>query len=76
MTIDGHFIKFTGIAVYLEDKAVASLAPKWKGKSSEELVEDLHFFRDIISGKVTLPFTGGGSNFHGVDAYMMTLSEF
>ncbi|KAK7270105.1 hypothetical protein RIF29_23011 [Crotalaria pallida] len=50
LVIDGKFIKFTGIGVYLEDKAVASLAPKWKGKSSEELVEALDFFRDIISG--------------------------
>ncbi|XP_027366189.1 chalcone--flavonone isomerase 2 [Abrus precatorius] len=50
LTIEGNFIKFTGIGVYLEDQAVASLATKWKGKSSEELVESLDFFRDIISG--------------------------
>ncbi|XP_061372227.1 chalcone--flavanone isomerase 1A-like [Gastrolobium bilobum] len=49
LIIEGNFIKFTGIGVYLEDKAVASLA-KWKGKSSEDLVETLDFFRDIISG--------------------------
>nr|WIL10282.1 chalcone synthase [Grona styracifolia] len=50
LTIEGKFIKFTGIGVYVEDKAVASLAPKWKGKSSEELLQTLDFFRDIISG--------------------------
>ncbi|KAK7343265.1 hypothetical protein VNO77_11880 [Canavalia gladiata] len=50
LTIEGNFIKFTGIGVYLEDKALPSLATKWKGKTSEELVEALDFFRDIISG--------------------------
>lgn len=53
LTIEGKFIKFTGIGVYLEDKAVPSLAAKWKGKTSEELVHTLHFYRDIISGKPT-----------------------
>ncbi|CAJ2631078.1 unnamed protein product [Trifolium pratense] len=50
LTIEGKFIKFTAIGVYLEDVAVASLATKWKGKSSEELLETLDFYRDIISG--------------------------
>ncbi|KOM36542.1 hypothetical protein LR48_Vigan02g269200 [Vigna angularis] len=50
LTIEGKFIKFTAIGVYLEDKAVASLAAKWKGKPSEELIEILDFYRDIISG--------------------------
>jgi chalcone isomerase len=50
LTIEGNFIKFTAIGVYLEDVAVASLATKWKGKSSEELLETLDFYRDIISG--------------------------
>ncbi|KAL1295621.1 hypothetical protein HN51_056473 [Arachis hypogaea] len=50
LTIDGKFIKFTGIGVYLEDKAVPSLAGKWKDKSSQQLLQTLHFYRDIISG--------------------------
>ncbi|CAJ1977738.1 unnamed protein product [Sphenostylis stenocarpa] len=50
LTIEGKFIKFTAIGVYLEDKAVASLATKWKGKPSEELIQALDFYRDIISG--------------------------
>ncbi|XP_020209203.1 chalcone--flavonone isomerase [Cajanus cajan] len=50
LMIEGSFIKFTGLGVYLEDKAVASLATKWKSKDSEGLVETLDFFRDIISG--------------------------
>nr|WIL10283.1 chalcone synthase [Grona styracifolia] len=50
LVIEGDFIKFTGLGVYLEDKAVASLASKWKGKTSQELVDTLEFFRDIVSG--------------------------
>jgi chalcone isomerase len=49
LTIEGKFIKFTGIGVYLEDTAVDSLSPKWKGKTPEELNDSLDFFRDIIS---------------------------
>ncbi|KAK7270104.1 hypothetical protein RIF29_23010 [Crotalaria pallida] len=36
-------------SISLEHKAVASLAPKWKKKSSQELTGTLDFFRDIIS---------------------------
>jgi len=50
LDIDGEFVKFTGIGVYLEEKAVASLTPKWKGKAASELFESLDFFRDIIKG--------------------------
>ncbi|KAI8563418.1 hypothetical protein RHMOL_Rhmol03G0110000 [Rhododendron molle] len=66
LEIQGKFIKFTAIGVYLEVNAVASLAVKWKGKSAEELTESVEFFRDIVSGpfekftQVTmiLPLTG------------------
>nr|UXM19715.1 chalcone isomerase [Hydrangea macrophylla] len=66
LEIEGKFIKFTAIGIYLEDNAVTSLAVKWKGKSAEELTESVEFFRDIVSGlfekftKVTmiLPLTG------------------
>ena len=37
LNIQEEFVKFTGIGVYLEDKAVSSLAAKWKGKSAAEL---------------------------------------
>nr|O65333.1 RecName: Full=Chalcone--flavanone isomerase; Short=Chalcone isomerase [Elaeagnus umbellata]AAC16013.1 chalcone isomerase [Elaeagnus umbellata] len=64
--IQGKFIKFTAIGVYLEDNAVPSLAVKWKGKSAQELTESVEFFRDIVTGpmekftRVTtiLPLTG------------------
>lgn len=50
LEIQGKFVKFTAIGVYLEASAVASLAVKWKGKSAEELTESVEFFKDIVSG--------------------------
>ncbi|KAL9326675.1 hypothetical protein ACSQ67_007320 [Phaseolus vulgaris] len=50
LNIEGEFVKFTGIGVYLEEKAVAWLCAKWKGKNAAELLESLEFYRDIIKG--------------------------
>jgi len=50
LNIEEEFVKFTGIGVYLEDKAVSSLGAKWKGKSAAELLDSLDFYRDIIKG--------------------------
>ncbi|KAI9127870.1 hypothetical protein K1719_000863 [Acacia pycnantha] len=50
LTIEGQFIKFTGIGVYLEDKAFPSLVSKWKGKTEDELLNSIDFFKDIIQG--------------------------
>ncbi|KAL6128311.1 hypothetical protein ACLB2K_071666 [Fragaria x ananassa] len=66
MEIQGNFVKFTAIGVYLEDKAVPALSVKWKGKTAEELTESVEFFREIVTGpfekftQVTmiLPLTG------------------
>ncbi|XP_050120609.1 uncharacterized protein LOC126597754 isoform X7 [Malus sylvestris] len=66
LEIQGNFVKFTAIGVYLEDNAVPQLAVKWKGKTAEELMESVEFFRDIVTGpfekfiQVTtiLPLTG------------------
>ncbi|KAK4482206.1 hypothetical protein RD792_009348 [Penstemon davidsonii] len=66
LEIEGKFINFTAIGVYLEDGAVSSLAVKWKGKSVEELTDSVDFFKDIVTGpfekfiRVTmiLPLTG------------------
>ncbi|KAB2635516.1 chalcone isomerase [Pyrus ussuriensis x Pyrus communis] len=66
LEIQGNFVKFTAIGVYLEDNAVPQLAVKWKGKTAEELTESVEFFRDIVTGpfekfiQVTtiLPLTG------------------
>ncbi|KAI3761841.1 hypothetical protein L1987_52263 [Smallanthus sonchifolius] len=66
MEIQGNFVKFTGIGVYLEDKAISSLAVKWNGKSAQELTDSDDFYTDIVTGpfekftQVTmiLPLTG------------------
>ncbi|MDK0841519.1 hypothetical protein P5E51_15570, partial [Clostridium perfringens] len=66
LEIEGKFIKFTAIGVYLEEAALPCLATKWKGKTAEELTDSVEFFRDIVTGpydkfmQVTmiLPLTG------------------
>ncbi|KAJ6820156.1 putative chalcone--flavonone isomerase [Iris pallida] len=67
MDIGGNFVRFTSIGVYLEKgAAIEALSAKWKGKTAEELVASVEFFRDITMGsfdkftKVTmiLPLTG------------------
>ncbi|GAB2276677.1 hypothetical protein Dimus_011393 [Dionaea muscipula] len=66
LEIEGKFIKFTAIGVYLEDDAVPFLGDKWKGKSPDELLDSVDFFRDVVTGpfekfiRVTmiLPLTG------------------
>lgn len=50
MEIEGKFVKFTAIGVYLEDSAVAALAAKWKGKTAAELAESVEFIAEIITG--------------------------
>lgn len=50
LEIEGKFVKFTAIGVYLEDDAVPLLAGKWKGKTAEELTESVEFFRDVVTG--------------------------
>lgn len=50
LEIEGKFVKFTAIGVYLEETAIPFLAAKWKGKSSEELTNSVEFFRDIVTG--------------------------
>nr|KAJ0223828.1 hypothetical protein LSAT_V11C200078840 [Lactuca sativa] len=52
MEIEGNFVKFMGIGVYLEDKAISSLAVKWNGKTAAELTDYVEFFRNIITGVI------------------------
>lgn len=54
LNIEGKFVKFTAIGVYLDDNAVSWLAAEWKGKNSDELMESDHFFWDIITGAYNL----------------------
>nr|AFL72080.1 chalcone isomerase [Agastache rugosa] len=66
LEIEGKFIKFTAIGVYVEDSAVPALAVKWNGKTADELADSVEFIAEIIAGpfekmtKVTmiLPLTG------------------
>ncbi|KAL9259377.1 Chalcone--flavanone isomerase-like protein [Drosera capensis] len=51
LEIQGKFIKFTAIGVYVEEgAAVSALGEKWKGKSAAELAESFEFFRDVVTG--------------------------
>ncbi|CAN6442446.1 unnamed protein product [Victoria cruziana] len=50
LTIEGTFVKFTAIGVYVEPAAVDVLRPKWASKSADELESSEGFFKDIING--------------------------
>lgn len=50
MEIEGKFIKFTAIGVYVEETAVTSLAANWKGKTPDELADSVDFISEIITG--------------------------
>ncbi|TVU17137.1 hypothetical protein EJB05_33153, partial [Eragrostis curvula] len=50
LEIEGKFIKFAAIAVYLEDAAAAALSGKWSGKTADELAADPAFFRGGVQG--------------------------
>nr|QPF47150.1 chalcone isomerase [Clarkia gracilis subsp. sonomensis]QPF47151.1 chalcone isomerase [Clarkia gracilis subsp. sonomensis] len=66
LEIQGKFVKFTAIGVYLENDALQHLSDKWKCKSAGDLTESDEFYRDIVAGpfekftRVTmiLPLTG------------------
>ncbi|KAK1431702.1 hypothetical protein QVD17_08260 [Tagetes erecta] len=49
MEIQGKIMKMTGLSLYLEDKAIPSLADKWKDKTAEELKDSIEFYGDIIT---------------------------
>lgn len=87
LEIEGKFIKFTAIGVYLEENAVTSLADKWKGKSAQELTDSLEFFMDIVTGpfekftqvRMILPLTGQKYSEKVVEncvAYWKTIGTF
>ncbi|KAK7390734.1 hypothetical protein VNO78_18778 [Psophocarpus tetragonolobus] len=66
LQIQDNFVKFTAIAIYLQDNAVPFLAVKWSAQSTPQLTESVPFFRDVVTGpfekfmQVTmiLPLTG------------------
>ncbi|PWA38106.1 Chalcone--flavonone isomerase [Artemisia annua] len=47
---EGKVFKVTAVSVYLEDKAIQSLAVKWKGKTPAELMVSDKFYNDIVTG--------------------------
>ncbi|KAJ0101828.1 hypothetical protein Patl1_06228 [Pistacia atlantica] len=49
LEIQGKFVKFTAVGVYIEDSVVSALSNKWKEKSAEELSESVELFRDIVT---------------------------
>lgn len=55
---EGKVLKATAIGVYLEEGAVPLLAGKWKGKTAEELMDSVEFFRDIVTGNAQFVKTG------------------
>ncbi|KAF3498539.1 hypothetical protein DY000_02056246 [Brassica cretica] len=58
LDIQGKFVIFTVIGVYLDPVSVPSLSVKWKGKTTEELTESVPFFREIVTVTMKLPLTG------------------
>ncbi|KAI3758203.1 hypothetical protein L6452_05756 [Arctium lappa] len=56
--IQGKFVKVTGIGVYLEDKAIPSLAVKWKGKTAAELTDSVQPFEKLAEIAMIVPFAG------------------
>nr|GEZ93259.1 chalcone isomerase [Tanacetum cinerariifolium] len=48
--LDGKVLKVTAVSVYLEDKAIQSLAVKWKGKTPAELMDSDEFYEDVVTG--------------------------
>lgn len=50
MEIDGNFVKFTAIGVYVALEALPFLAGRWKGKTAKELAASVDFFLDVITG--------------------------
>ncbi|XP_057767975.1 chalcone--flavanone isomerase-like isoform X2 [Salvia miltiorrhiza] len=51
MEIQGNFVKFTAIAVYMEGTAIPALAPKWSAKTVDEMADSADFIREIIAGQ-------------------------
>ncbi|GJS69440.1 zf-CCHC domain-containing protein [Tanacetum coccineum] len=50
LEIHGNIIKVTASGLYLEEKAIESLAIKWKGKTDVELMDSDEFYNDTCNG--------------------------
>lgn len=49
LEINGKFIKFTAIGIYVEDGIIPHLSPKLSGKSVEELCDKELLFEEVLS---------------------------
>nr|QDF63021.1 chalcone isomerase [Stenochlaena palustris] len=49
LEINGRFIKFTAIGIYIEDGIIPYLSPKLSGKSVEELCHKELLFEEVLS---------------------------
>ena len=50
MEINGNFIKFTAIGIYVDAAVVPHVAPKLAGKSVDELCEKELIFEELLIG--------------------------
>nr|GEU53797.1 chalcone isomerase [Tanacetum cinerariifolium] len=50
LEMDGNKVKVTATGIYLEEKAIESLAIKWNGKTDIELMDSDEFYNDIYNG--------------------------
>ena len=50
MEINGNYIKFTAIGIYIDAGIVPHLAPKITGKSVDELCEKEYIFEELLTG--------------------------
>nr|GEX41627.1 chalcone isomerase [Tanacetum cinerariifolium]GEX45793.1 chalcone isomerase [Tanacetum cinerariifolium] len=50
LEMHGNMVKVTATGLYLEEKAIESLAVKWKGKTDVELMDSDEFYNDIYNG--------------------------
>ncbi|GJV05493.1 chalcone isomerase [Tanacetum coccineum] len=53
MEMEGNIVKVTATGLYLEEKAIESLAIKWKCKTDVELMDSDEFYNDITNELAT-----------------------
>ncbi|PWA68104.1 Chalcone--flavonone isomerase [Artemisia annua] len=46
----GIMVNTNSVGLYVEERAIQSLAAKWKGKTAEELLDSDEFYNDIATG--------------------------
>ena len=54
MMIEGKFITFKAISVYVDKSILPHLALKWKNSAAEELKNRVDFYMDIVTCKFVM----------------------